>query len=259
LHIAAFGIAIALKIEFQRPPVRYVQIAPEPELPPFTGVRAGRGTANRLGRARPRQAPPVVAVQPPPDTANPPQPVPAPAPAPAPAAVASRPGLLLSPGVGDERLWVNPRPALPEDIADAIYEDRAPRDSVIVRRLRAMVDSLNVIVDSEQREHRLPSWVARGEDGKPVWGLDPKGLYVAGIKIPTPVLALLGSLLPPGNYDEAVRQRHLADMRDDIMQAAARTENLEMFRRYVRELRARKQAERDADRRQRGDTTKATP
>jgi len=77
---------------------------------------------------------------------------------------------------------------------------------------------------------------------------------VAGIKIPTAALALIGGLLPPGNYDEAVRQRRLADMRADLMQAAARTQNLEQFRRYVRELRARKQAERDAQRRQQGDT-----
>jgi hypothetical protein len=254
LHVVGLGVALALKVEYRRPPVRYIQIAPEPELPPFGGVRPGRSSENRLGRGRVRQAPPIVAAEQPPDTAETsPQAPPVPAP------VAARPGLAFSPGAGDDRLWVNPRPALPGDIADAIYEDHAPRDSVIVRRLRAMVDSLNVVIDSEQREHRLPSWVARGEDGKPVWGLDPKGLYVAGVKIPTPVLALLGSLLPPGNYDEAVRQRHLADMRADIMQAAARTENLEMFRRYVRELRARKQAERDAERRQRGDTTKATP
>jgi hypothetical protein len=130
---------------------------------------------------------------------------------------------------------------------------------MIVQRLRAMVDSLNVIVDSEQRAHRPPSWVARGADGKPIWGLDQSGLYVAGVKIPTPALALLGSLLPPGSWDEAQRQRHLADMRADLMQAATRAENLEQFRRYVRELRSRKQAEHDAERRQRGDTASVTP
>ena len=206
-----------------------------------------------MGRGRVREPPPVAVVAQPPDTVATAAPVVA-----APAAP-PRPGLILTPGMGDGRLWVNPRPALPEDVADAIYEDHAPRDSMIVYRLRAMVDSLNVIIDSEQREHRPPSWVARGADGKPVWGLDPSGLYVAGIKIPAPALALLGSLLPPGNYDEAVRQRHLADMRADLMQAATRAENLEQFRRYVRELRARKQAERDAERRQRGDTASATP
>ncbi len=56
-----------------------------------------------------------------------------------------------------------------------------------------------------------------------------------------------------------MRQRHLADMRADLMQAAARTQNLQEFRRYVRELRARKQAERDAERRQRGDTASVQP
>jgi hypothetical protein len=253
LHIAAFGVAIILRIELRRPPVQYVQIAPEPE-PPYTGVRPGRGAVHRPGRGRPTQPPPPVAVVvQPPDTVASVPPVAPTHPTP------PRPGLILTPGMGDERLWVDPRPALPEDVADAIYNDHAPRDSMIVMRLRAMVDSLNVIIDSEQRAHRPPSWVARGADGKPVWGLDPSGLYVAGIKIPTPALALLGSLLPPGNYDEAVRQRHLADMRADLMQAATRAENLEQFRRYVRELRSRKQAERDAERRQRGDTASATP
>jgi len=39
------------------------------------------------------------------------------------------------------------------------------------------------------------------------------------------------------------------------MQAARRTETLRLFKQYVRDLRARKQAERDAERRARGDTT----
>jgi hypothetical protein len=40
------------------------------------------------------------------------------------------------------------------------------------------------------------------------------------------------------------------------MQAARRTETLHLFKQYVRELRERKQAERDAERRARQDTTK---
>jgi hypothetical protein len=43
------------------------------------------------------------------------------------------------------------------------------------------------------------------------------------------------------------------------MQAARRTESLQLFRQYVRELRARKDAEREAAKRQRGDTTPAKP
>jgi len=41
------------------------------------------------------------------------------------------------------------------------------------------------------------------------------------------------------------------------MQAARRTETLQLFKQYVRELRARKQAERDTEKRARGDTTQA--
>jgi hypothetical protein len=250
LHVAAFGIALALRIEFTRVPrVSYVQLAPEPELPPFAGVQPGRGATTRPHLGKPRGR--VVVLTPSPDS------LPSAAPKPNPAPARARPGFIVPPTPGDGRLWVSPRPALPADLAAALYEDRAPRDSMIVRRLRAMVDSLNVIIDSEQRESRPPSWTARGEDGKPIWGLDASGLYVAGIKIPTVALALLGSLLPPGNYDEALRQRHLADMRADLMQAAARAQNLEQFRRYVHELRARKQAEREADRRARGDTASA--
>ncbi len=246
-----FTLAFALRLEFSAPPVRYVQLAPEPESPPFAGAYAGRGVTSRIGRGRVRghTVVPVLPVESLPSVVHP---VPVPP-------AREPPGLILPPSPGDGRLWVSPRPALPSDVADAIYLDREPRDSQIVSRLRAMVDSLNTIVDSEQRASRPPSWVAHNGAGKPVWGLDPSGLYVAGIKIPTVALALLGGLLPPGNYDEAVRQRRLADMRADLMQAAARTENLEQFRRYVRELRARKQAERDAQRRQQGDTASVQP
>jgi len=57
-----------------------------------------------------------------------------------------------------------------------------------------------------------------------------------------------------------MRNRQLADMRADILRAADRAQTLQQFRRYVRELRERKQAERDAEERRRAqDTVKATP
>src|SRR5207249_2132513 len=69
--------------------------------------------------------------------------------------------------------------------------------------------------------------------------------------------ALLPISLPQGNYDEQRRARQLDEMRQDLMQAARRTETLRLFKQYVRDLRARKQAERDAERRARGDTVNA--
>ncbi len=73
-------------------------------------------------------------------------------------------------------------------------------------------------------------------------------------------LALLGNLLPQGNFDEDMRARQLNDMRADLLRAADRAQTLQQFRRYVRELRERKQAERDAEERRRAqDTVKAVP
>jgi len=57
-----------------------------------------------------------------------------------------------------------------------------------------------------------------------------------------------------------MRARQLNDMRADILRAADRAQTLQQFRRYVRELRERRQAERDAEeRRQAQDTVKAVP
>lgn len=166
-----------------------------------------------------------------------------------------------APQVGDGRLWVSPRPGLPAAVADAIYGDTATRHTAAIDRLKAMVDTLNQMMDQEQREHRRPSWTVGGTPDKPQWGIDSAYIHIAGIKIPTTVLAGLGYLLKSGgNFDEEMRARQLNDMRADILRAADRAQTLQQFRRYVRELRERKQAERDAEERRRAqDTVKAIP
>ena len=165
-----------------------------------------------------------------------------------------------APQVGDGRLWVSPRPGLPAAVADAIYGDTAQQRTAAIDRLKVMVDSLNQVLDQIQRDHQRPRWTIGGTPERPEWGIDSAYIHVAGIKIPTMALALLGNLLPQGNFDETMRARQLQYMRDDIMQAAARAQTLQQFRRYVRELRERKQAERDAEeRRQAQDTVKAVP
>jgi hypothetical protein len=165
------------------------------------------------------------------------------------------PHFVTPPRPGDGRLWVLPRPALPGEVADALYSPHDPKDSTAVRRLHAMVDSLNVIIDQDQKARQRPVWTA-DVAGK-VFGIDSQYIHVAGIKIPTAALVLLPISLPQGNYDEQMRARQPEDMRQDLMQAARRTETLQLFKQYVHELRARKQAEREVERRQRGDTTRA--
>ena len=165
-----------------------------------------------------------------------------------------------APQVGDGRLWVSPRPGLPAAVAAALYGDTAGRNSAAIGRLQAMVDSLNQVLDQIQRENRRPAWVVGGTPDKPTWGLDSQYIHIAGIKIPSAALALLGNLLPQGNYDEGLRARQLQYMREDLMQAAERAQSFQQFRRYVHELRDSKQAERDAEERRRAqDTVKAVP
>jgi hypothetical protein len=165
--------------------------------------------------------------------------------------------IVTGPRLSNPLVWVSPRPALPVEVADALYRPRdpldpLPRDTIVVRRLRAMVDSMNRIIDAEQTERRRPSWTTEVAGKK--FGMDSTGIYIAGVKIPTAVLMALGNMLPQGNFDQAMRARQLADLRADMLQAARRTQTLQEFRGYVRELRTRKQAEHDAARRQRGDT-----
>ncbi|MGH7569885.1 MAG: hypothetical protein ACREL9_13120 [Gemmatimonadales bacterium] len=243
----------------------YVQLLPggdreAQQLPPFAGATPGGERAPAGGvRSAPPAATPTREVAPESTVAVAPAvPVaPAPAPVSTPTRPTGEPALLYGPLPGDGRLWVNPRPAFPAAVADVLYGDQSRRDSVAVGRLRAMVDSLNQVLDAEQREHRRPAWVTEVAGTK--FGIDSQFIHVAGIKIPTAALALLGNLLPAGNYDEAQRAKQLQGMREDILQAARRTQTLQEFRRYVKELRARKQAEREAEKRTRGDTTKAVP
>ncbi len=229
-----------------------------PETPPYSGTDRPH-TRRASGFARSKE---------PADTA-PPQAPPPPPPAP-PVARDSGPPVRrgadlslfesLQPRVGDGLAWVPPRPALPAEVADALYGTHDHQDSVAVQRLRAMVDSLNEILTEEQRERRKPVWTTTVAGT--TFGIDSQYIHVAGIKIPTAALALLPIRLPEGNYGEQLRARQLQEMREDLLRSAARAETYQDFKRYVRELRARRQEARDAEQRQRGekpDTVKVIP
>jgi hypothetical protein len=244
-------------IPWQAPPAPrragYIVLQPQDNLAftPFRDTRPNRARGPTLGTSRraPPETPPPPAAPPTAgsDTGS--------------AMPAYDPNAVLAPRVGDGRLWVSPRPALPASVADALYGDTTARNPAAIARLRTMVDSLNQVLDQVQRERQRPTWtVGGGEGGIPKFGIDSQYIHVAGIKIPTMALALLGNLLPQGNYDEGLRARQLQDMREDLLQAADRAQSFQDFKRYVRELRERKQAERDAERRRRGqDTTAVIP
>ncbi len=259
------AVVLFFTVDWQAPwrKTTYVVIPPAPagdSVVYVPGTREIRAKGPTIQTTRPEPPPPPAAPAPPPAA-------PAPPPAPPdtgitlPAYDPNASSVAPAPQVGDGRLWVSPRPGLPAAVADAIYGDTAARRTAAIDRLKAMVDTLNQALDQEQRQRRRPSWTIGGTPDKPQWGIDSAYIHIAGIKIPTTVLASLGYLFKSGgNFDEDLRARQLADMRADILRAADRAQTLQQFRRYVRELRERKQAERDAEERRRAqDTVKAVP
>ena len=258
IHVIA--VILFFTVNWQAPwgKPRYVVLEPRDvgdTLVFVPGTREARAKGPTIVSTRREPPPPAAAPSPPPAAPSPPDTgVTLPAYDPNASRVAP------APQIGDGRLWVSPRPGLPAAVADAIYGDTTQRRTAAIERLKVMVDSLNQVLDQMQRDHQRPKWTIGGTPDKPQWGIDSAYIHVAGIKIPTMALALLGNLLPQGNFDEDMRARQLNDMRADILRAADRAQTLQQFRRYVRELRERKQAERDAEeRRQAQDTVKAVP
>jgi hypothetical protein len=254
LHVlvVVLGITVVWHAPFRTGPRRVPEVYEWVVLPSLGATRESRPAAVSTSRRRVLAAEPVI-------EAPLEAPLAVPVGAPAPGGGRGETALVPGPQVGDGRLWVSPRPALPAELAARVYGDTAAGEPVAEARLRVMLDSFNLLVDAEQRSRRRPSWV--GEVGGLPIGIDSQYIHIAGLKVPAAMLAMLGSLLPQGNYDGALRARQMQDMRDDMLRAAQRAETFRDFQRYVKELRARKQAERDADRARAvpPDTTRVIP
>ncbi len=173
-------------------------------------------------------------------------------------AVAAAPGgthRLLRPSYGDGRLWVPPidilalgreLPAAPAGGAEGPHTV-AQLDSTVTSRLRAFLDTMP---RDSFAPPAAPQWTTE-INGK-TWGLDGKWIYLGGLKLPAALLALLP--FPQGNIDQSRAAMELMRMREDILQAAQRAQTAAEFRKYVKELRARKDQEREAKRKAPRDT-----
>lgn len=146
----------------------------------------------------------------------------------------------LPPALASGQLWVRPLPAAPRELAQRLqrtHEELA--DSAVTATVQAYLDS--VAREPGAGDVALPDWTT--EVGGRKFGLDDKYIYVAGIRIPSVLLALL-PLPAAGNYDRNQAYNRLMDIRRDIYQAAARADNTAEFKRYVKEIRERKERER---------------
>ncbi len=152
----------------------------------------------------------------------------------------------IGPGLARGRLWVRPLPLPPKELAGRLTRSHAQLvDSAVSAVVQAFLDS--VAAEPANRDARLPSWTTEVAGKK--FGLDSRNLYVAGLKIPAAVLALLP--LPGGNLDQNKAYSHIMDLRSDIQYAARRAENAEEFKQMIRDMRQRKEREREFARNQR--------
>jgi len=152
----------------------------------------------------------------------------------------------IGPGLAEGRLWVRPLPLPPRELAQRLTKSRAELvDSAVTVIVQQYLDS--IANDPASKNQGLPSWTTEIAGKK--FGLDSKNIYIAGLKIPAAVLALLP--IPAGNIDQNRAYSHLMDLRADLLYAARRAETMEEFKRVIREIRIRKEKEREFEKNQR--------
>jgi hypothetical protein len=205
------------------------------------GRDAGPGIERRELRPPRRAVPPPDVVQqtPPPPVADTGTAAPAP----------RRPALIgrIGPELADGRLWVRPLPLPPKELAGRLSRKKHTElvDSAVSAIVQSYLDS--IALDPATRSVGLPSWTTQVAGKK--FGLDSSNIYVAGLKIPAAVLALLP--IPAGNIDQNRAYNHLMAMRADLQYAARRSQNLDEFKQMIRDMRLRKEREREFERNQR--------
>jgi hypothetical protein len=152
----------------------------------------------------------------------------------------------IGPGLAEGRLWVRPLPLPPRELAQRLSRSKAELvDSAVTTIVQAYLDS--IANDPASGNQGLPDWTTEIAGRK--FGLDSKNIYIAGLKIPAAVLALLP--IPAGNIDQNRAYNHFMNLRADLMYAAQRAQTLEEFKQVIREIRERKEREREFEKNQR--------
>lgn len=261
LHAIVLIVLLAIFKPFMVAP-RDTTAPQGPEVGPLVYLTPAPGAPSRGERAEPEEGRVVAPTPPPAEPAV--EGVERPGPLAVDSATPERPTFAvparrrLGPAYGDGRLWVPPidvvalgrvLPTAPGGGGGGVTPGPRALDSIVTRRLMAFLDTMPP--DSFALPE-APKWTTE-INGK-TWGIDGRWIYLGDLKLPAALLALLP--IPEGgyNYDQARAARDLQRMREDIMQAAQRAATTEEFNRYVKELRERKDREREEKRRVRRDT-----
>jgi hypothetical protein len=199
-------------------------------------LQQGQGSTPRvvppeLPRPADTTAPPLrIPVQPIPDTAA------------APRSPAGR----IGPNLGDGRLWVRPLPLPPKALARRLHPTHAELvDSAVTAIVQQYLDSIAREPGADQV--KLPDWTTTISGSK--FGLDSRNIYIAGLKIPAAVLALLP--IPASGNQLTALDHNGQWIAEDLRRAAQRATTLDEFKQAVRATRAEKQRQKELERAQR--------
>jgi hypothetical protein len=243
--LLVFGSIEGRPPEIPRRPPQLVVLAPPSEGPREAPMRyeQGGGASGRQGSGvvptpappRPEPETPVVVQEPREPETERSDTGATPAPAPRRPVTIGR----IGPGLAEGRLWVRPLPLPPKELAERLTQQRHVElvDSAVTAIVQAYLDS--IAADPSSRKAALPDWTTNVAGTK--FGLDSSNIYIAGLKIPAAVLALLP--IPGGNIDQNRAYNHLMGMRADLQYAAQRAQNLQDFKDMIRDMRLRKERE----------------
>jgi hypothetical protein len=219
-------------------PMRY-------DLPQAVGERRDRALPQARRSARQRSRPVLPERQSVPALPEPVRPAPLPSDTGGASVRPQAPVGRIGPGLAQGKLWVRPLPLPPRELAERLSRKAELVDSAVTVIVQQYLDS--IANDPASRNQGLPSWTTEIAGKK--FGLDSKNIYIAGLKIPAAVLALLP--IPAGNIDQNRAYSHLMDMRTDLIYAARRAETMEEFKQVIKEIRQRKEKEREFEKNQR--------
>lgn len=160
----------------------------------------------------------------------------------------------LRPRLGDGRLWVQPLPLPPQELAQRLTRTHIELvDSAVSEIVQQYIDS--ILTTPNPFSAKPPDWTTK--IGGKTFGIDQNFIHLGGLKIPSAVLALL-PIPQVSNVDLRAAQR-MNDIRADLQYAAQRAQTMEDFKRAIREVRERREREREFERNQRrapSDTTR---
>lgn len=168
------------------------------------------------------------------------------------AAVRRSPAGRIGPAMGDGRLWVRPLPVPPRELAARLAKTHAELvDSAVTAIVQGYLDS--IAREPGAGQVKMPDWTATVSGMK--FGLDARSIYIAGLKIPAAVLALLP--IPAGGNQQRALDHTGGWIAEDLRRAAQRSATIDEFKRAVKDLRRERQRRKELERAQheRPDTT----